>query len=123
MNRHERSRFRSSRPDEAWPGLSPLAPASNRRRAIRARSARFHYHEGLTRLGSGDLRGAIDALRDSLTLDPSSSDAWFRLGNALVALRDPTAATRAYRQALELEPRRFRLWFSMAHALLNLLEG
>jgi tetratricopeptide (TPR) repeat protein/tRNA A-37 threonylcarbamoyl transferase component Bud32 len=52
------------------------------------------------------LRGAVDAYRRALGLDPSSAEGWYQFGQSLMALGEDDSAAAAYRKAFALDPNR-----------------
>lgn len=55
-------------------------------------------------LDRGNADGAIERLRGVIAIHAQSADAWFVLGNALLAKGDAAAAIEAYTEAERLEP-------------------
>lgn len=55
-------------------------------------------------LDRGNAQGAADRLREVLADHPRSADAWFTLGNALLALENPVGAADAFASAELNEP-------------------
>jgi Flp pilus assembly protein TadD len=53
---------------------------------------------------SGDLQGAVELYRKSLTRDPQQVDAWLVLGNTLLAGGDAQEAAEAFNKALGISP-------------------
>ena len=50
--------------------------------------AAFCLEEGVARFGDGDVRGAIAAWTQAVTLDPMLAEAWFDLGTAYADVSD-----------------------------------
>ncbi|MFW6087012.1 MAG: tetratricopeptide repeat protein, partial [Myxococcota bacterium] len=53
----------------------------------------------------GDPSAAREAYREALGVDPTRSDGWTKLGNALVRLRELSEAEHAFREALHHDAR------------------
>jgi tetratricopeptide (TPR) repeat protein len=60
----------------------------------------YHYNLALALKHTGDLTGAIKALRDSLSLNSRDWRAWKLLGNCLYKTNDFTAAKDAFQHAI-----------------------
>jgi len=67
----------------------------------------------------GDYRGAIEALREALTLDPKFAKAHYNLGIALEHVGDDHEAMPHYRLALDSDPEYAEAHFNLGHASLR----
>lgn len=66
--------------------------------------ARTFYLVAIARADQRDLRGALDALRKSLELDPTNAKAHNNLGSTLEQLGFLSEARASYQRAMELDP-------------------
>lgn len=69
----------------------------------------------LERIGQPGI--AATAYRTLLAQEPQNADAWFGLGNALMALNDPAGAKHAYRTAVQHAPDHWPAYNNLAYAL------
>ncbi len=69
--------------------------------------ARAAYAEGNWKLAEQDYLMVVEK-------DPSSFEAWFRLGNIYTRTDRPDLATRAYREALIRKPDDVRAWHNLS---------
>ena len=67
-------------------------------------SADRRYDYARAAAAEGDHAAAADLLRQTLEIVPQWAPAWFALGEAHVALREPDAAVQAFTQALAHDP-------------------
>ncbi len=71
---------------------------------------------GRIRGSAGDIPGAAEVLRRSVSIDPSNPQVWFDLANAEERLNRPAAEVEALKHALDLEPN----WIQAVHKLARL---
>ena len=62
------------------------------------------YTTGRNRFDAGDVKGAIDAYRQSIKLEPGSAEVYLNLGHAYLKLQKDTDAIKAFRQSLKINP-------------------
>jgi len=74
-------------------------------RKSRQNEAGLRIVNGSLLLERGDLRGAAEAFRQALELDPESAPARSNLGLVLTRLNDPQGAERVLQEALALDPK------------------
>lgn len=69
-----------------------------------AKPAMDLYATGRTRFEAGDFKGAIDAYRDAVKLEPGSAEIYLNLGHAYLKLEKDNDAIKAFKQSLKLNP-------------------
>ena len=100
--------------------LTPNVPEAQSLAAqIASANADNSYQQGLAALKRGDAASAIGPLKAAVELDPKHFLAYVQLGDALLALNRPTAASAAYRQAVDLKPEVPEARIGLAEALLK----
>lgn len=103
--------------------LTKLTPNVPEAQAIAAQlddvNADALYQQGLAALQRGDAATAVGPLRTATKLDPQHFLAHLQLGDALLALHQPAAATEIYGHALALEPDVPEARVALAEALLK----
>jgi Tfp pilus assembly protein PilF len=63
-----------------------------------------HYHNGLERLESGDMHGAVEEFREAVRLHPSDVHSRQSLADALNDWGEPENAIKEYEEAIRLNP-------------------
>ena len=71
----------------------------------RPRDPNTHYNRALARIGAGDTRGAVDDLRETITLRPEDAGALYALGRTSLAIGDDSDALNAFERAEEIYQR------------------
>jgi tetratricopeptide (TPR) repeat protein len=84
------------------------------------RSAKAHFNLGVTLSKSGDPRGAIAELEESLRIYADYPMTHLVLANELLHVPDPERSLAEYREALRLAPHFTEAHVFLAHALLDL---
>lgn len=64
----------------------------------------YHFNLGLAQKKSGDLKGAVESFKQSLTLKRDEWKSWKALGNTLYALGRYAEAKDAFKNALAANP-------------------
>ncbi len=85
-----------------WPEAAQVLAEAVRRDPLRHAGAWNNL--GFARLNTGDLAGALAALRRSVALDPRSATARANLGAALLSSGDADAARAQFQAALRVDP-------------------
>ena len=67
-------------------------------------AAQAHFAFGQVAYLNGDFQTAVNSFNNAALAVPNSALAFYGLGNAYVASRQPTEAARAYQQALKIRP-------------------
>src|SRR5687767_4635652 len=69
-----------------------------------ANTAMDLYATGRNRFEAGDLKGAIEAYREAIKLEPGSAEVHLFLGHAYLKLEKDSDAIKAFKQSLKLNP-------------------
>jgi tetratricopeptide (TPR) repeat protein len=67
-------------------------------------AAQAHFAFGQVAYLNGDFQTAVNSFNNAALAVPNSALAFYGLGNAYIAARQPTEAARAYQQALKIRP-------------------
>ena len=86
---------------QAQPAVNVLEPKEQSNDAGLLNDVAAAY---LARQADGDVQHALDLLERAVTLDPKLAEAWFNLGLAAGAARQPARAQEAWKRYLVLDP-------------------
>lgn len=99
--------------DQDQSAIGPLEAA----RAIRPENKLVWYSLGVALKETGNVKGAILALKETVKLDPENSDAHHELGNALMSDGDLEGAIASYKEAVKFESEFLYPYISLGRAL------
>jgi len=82
--------------------------------------ARDYYDRGLSRLDSGNRRGALEDFNHTLQLNPKDSSAYYNRGNVQYALGNNLKAMSDYTKAIRLNPNNASAYYNLGEVLAEL---
>ncbi|HSE32809.1 MAG TPA: tetratricopeptide repeat protein [Pyrinomonadaceae bacterium] len=74
------------------------------------------YQSGLQKFEAGDVKGAINAYLESISLEPGSAVYQMNLGQAYVTLKKDKEAMKAFREAIRLNPQLAEAFYGLGFA-------
>jgi len=100
--------------EPAAPGQEPLEPGAV------SPEAYAHFCTALSKMRSGDGRGALAELEQTVKLDPGAHRAWYHLASLQKGQGKLAEARQCLEQAVKLAPKEFRYHFELGRVLLLL---